>query len=104
MDHHAVSYIDGHMTCTTCVICALKEDQISRFCFSWRYICTAISQTFSSNSSNIPTISAVIDYRCFLLALLILILTRWVPQTKKLHPVVFIVLSAVIGIVFRMSA
>lgn len=48
--------------------------------------------------------SAVIDYRCFLLALLILILTRWVPQTKKLHPVVFIVLSAVIGIVFRMSA
>ena len=48
--------------------------------------------------------SAVIDYRCFLLAVLILILTRWVPQTKKLHPVIFIALSAVIGIVCRMSA
>lgn len=48
--------------------------------------------------------SAVIDYRCFLLALLILILTRWVPKAKDLHPVVFIALSAVIGIVFRMSA
>lgn len=47
--------------------------------------------------------SAVIDYRCFLLALLILILTRWVPKAKDLHPVFFIALSAVIGIVFRMS-
>ena len=45
--------------------------------------------------------SAVIDYRCFLLAVLILVLTRWVPQTKKLHPVIFIALSAVIGIVLK---
>ena len=48
--------------------------------------------------------SAVIDYRCFLLALLILVLTRWIPQTKKLHPVIFIALSAVIGILFHMAA
>ncbi len=47
--------------------------------------------------------SAVIDYRCFLLAIVMLILTRWVPQTKKLHPVIFIAISAVIGIVFHMS-
>ena len=46
---------------------------------------------------------AVFDFRLFFLAALILILTRWVPQTKKLHPVVFIVLSAVIGIVFHLS-
>ena len=46
---------------------------------------------------------AVIDYRCFVLAAVILILTRWVPKTKKLHPVVFIALAAVAGIVFRMS-
>ena len=48
--------------------------------------------------------SAVIDYRSFLLAALILALTRWVPQTKKLHPVIFIAVSALIGIVFHMSA
>ena len=48
--------------------------------------------------------SAVVDYRCFVLAAAILILTRWVPQTKKLHPVVFIAISAVAGIVFHMSA
>ena len=48
--------------------------------------------------------SAVIDYRCFLLAVLILVLTRWVPQTKKLHPVIFIAISALIGIVFHMAS
>ena len=48
--------------------------------------------------------TAVIDYRCFVLAAVILILTRWVPKTKKLHPVVFIALAAVAGIVFRMSS
>ena len=47
--------------------------------------------------------SAVIDYRCFVLAVVILILTRWVPKVKDLHPVFFIFASAVIGIVFRMS-
>lgn len=47
--------------------------------------------------------SAVIDYRCFLLAAVILVLTRWVPKTKKWHPVVFIALSAVAGIVCHMS-
>ena len=47
--------------------------------------------------------SAVIDYRCFVLAAVILILTRWIPQTRKLHPVVFIVLSAAAGILFHMS-
>ncbi|MBP3872488.1 MAG: chromate transporter [Lachnospiraceae bacterium] len=47
--------------------------------------------------------SAVFDYRCLLVAVLILVLTRWVPQTRKLHPVVFIAMSAVIGIVLRMS-
>ena len=47
--------------------------------------------------------SAVIDYRCFVLAAVILILTRWIPQTRKLHPVVFIALSAAAGILFHMS-
>ena len=46
---------------------------------------------------------AVIDYRCFLLAALILILTRWVPKVRDMHPILFIIASAVIGIVFHMS-
>ena len=39
-----------------------------------------------------------------LLAVLVLALTRWIPQTKKLHPIYFILLSAVIGVVFHFSA
>ena len=47
--------------------------------------------------------SAVIDFRCFLLALLILIATRWIPKLKDLHPVIFIICSALIGIALHMS-
>lgn len=38
-----------------------------------------------------------------LLAAVLLMLTRRVKQTKNLHPVVFIALSAVVGIVFRFA-
>ena len=38
-----------------------------------------------------------------LLAAVLLVLTRRVKQTKNLHPVVFIALSAVVGIVFRFA-
>ena len=37
------------------------------------------------------------------LAAVILVLTRWVPATKKLHPIVFIGLSALVGVVFRFA-
>ena len=47
--------------------------------------------------------AAVIDYRCFVLAVLVLIMTRWVPKIKDLHPIIFIIASALIGIVFHMS-
>ncbi len=47
--------------------------------------------------------SAILDFRCLVVAVLILILSQWVPRTKKLHPIIFIALSAVIGIVLHMS-
>ena len=34
------------------------------------------------------------------LAAVILVLTRWVKPTKGLHPIVFILASAVVGVVF----
>jgi len=42
-----------------------------------------------------------LDYRYIILALILVILTRLVPFTKKLHPIVFIIISAVVGIVFK---
>ena len=35
------------------------------------------------------------------LAAVILVLTNWVKPTKNLHPIIFIVISAVVGVVFH---
>jgi len=43
----------------------------------------------------------LISLKAISLAVLLLVLTRWVKPTKKLHPVFFILFSAVIGIVFH---
>ena len=40
--------------------------------------------------------------KALLLAVLLLVLTRWVKQTKKLHPIVFILGSAVVGVLFKL--
>lgn len=47
--------------------------------------------------------SAVIDVRCFILAAVIFVATRYIPKVKKWHPIIFILLSAAIGIIFHMS-
>lgn len=44
---------------------------------------------------------AHLELKHLLLAAAILILTRWVPKVKNLHPIYFILFSAVIGVVFR---
>ena len=43
---------------------------------------------------------AKLDLRALALALLLLVLTRFVPKVRELHPAVFIAFSALIGIVF----
>lgn len=47
------------------------------------------------------SINTHFDFKNIALAIVILILTRWTPKIKKLHPIVFIIFSAVIGIIFR---
>ncbi len=42
-----------------------------------------------------------VRWEAVLLAALLLVLTQWVKPTKKLHPILFIAFSAVVGIVFR---
>ena len=42
-----------------------------------------------------------VDYRYVILAVILVILTDFVKPTKKLHPILFILFSAVAGIVFR---
>ena len=42
-----------------------------------------------------------LNWRGLVLAAVLLVLTNWVKLTKKWHPIVFIGLSAVVGVAFR---
>ncbi len=46
---------------------------------------------------------ALFNWRALALAAVLLVLTRYVKPTRKLHPVFFILFSAVVGIVFRFA-
>ena len=48
-----------------------------------------------------PNSALPLDWRALALAAVLLVLTRFVKLTKKWHPIVFIALSALVGIVFR---
>ena len=45
----------------------------------------------------------LLNYKAVILAAVLLVLTRWFKPTKGLHPVVFIAISAVIGIIFSFA-
>ena len=45
-------------------------------------------------------LSSLFQWKQIILAAVLLVLTRGIKQTKKLHPIVFIAFSAVVGIVF----
>ena len=49
-------------------------------------------------------IADLLNYKAVIFAIILLIFTRWVKQTKDLHPAVFIGISAVVGIVFSFGA
>ena len=44
---------------------------------------------------------AIFRWREMILAAAILVLTRWMPKVKDLHPIVFIALGAVVGILLK---
>jgi len=45
----------------------------------------------------------LLNLQGLLLAAVLLVLTNWVPRVKTLHPIVFIGLSAAVGVVFRFA-
>ena len=44
---------------------------------------------------------ALLNWKSIALAAVLVVLTRWVKYTKNLHPIVFILASAIVGVVFR---
>ena len=55
------------------------------------------------NSFSLGECSGLLNWPGLLLAAVLLVLTNWVKPTKKLHPIVFIGISAVVGVVFQFS-
>ena len=56
------------------------------------------------NSFSLAEGSGLLNWPGLLLAAVLLVLTNWVKPTKKLHPIVFIGISAVVGVVFQFSS
>lgn len=46
---------------------------------------------------------SMLRYQELALAAVVLVLTNWVKPTKKLHPIVFVMFSAVIGVIFQIG-
>ena len=44
-----------------------------------------------------------VNWKAVALAAVVLVLSNWVKPTKKWHPIVFIGISAVVGVVFRFA-
>ena len=63
---------------------------------------TVVLSTFVTGTvAAVSDLLTAIDWKGVVLAAVLLVLTRWVKPTKKLHPIVFIVLSAVVGVVLK---
>ena len=62
VDHHSVADIDADMRSTGRIIGALKEDQITGSCAFRGNTDTGLSQSLRSETSEIPSDTAVIDH------------------------------------------
>ncbi len=61
----------------------------------------ASSSTVSGSIMKVFSLVGSLNWRGLALAAVLLVLTNWVKLTKKWHPIVFIGLSAAVGVVFR---
>lgn len=61
---------------------------------------SVVAMTFVQSKALGSGLLNVINWKAVVLAAVILALTHCVKQTKKLHPIIFIIASAIIGIVF----
>ena len=64
----------------------------------------ASSSTVSGSIMKVFSLVGGLNWRGLVLAAVLLVLTNWVKLTKKWHPIVFIGLSAVVGVAFRFGS
>ena len=64
----------------------------------------ASSSTVSGSIMKAFSLVGSLNWRGLVLSAVLLVLTNWVKLTKKWHPIVFIGLSAVVGVAFRFGS
>ena len=64
-------------------------------------ITVALATFVTGSVTAVSDLVTAIDWKGVVLAAVLLVLTRWVKATKKLHPIGFIAASAVVGIVLK---
>lgn len=57
----------------------------------------------SQNFGDLTAVLHGVEWKAVVLAALLLLLTRYVPKVKSWHPIVFIGLSAAVGVIFRFA-
>ena len=57
----------------------------------------------SQNFGDLAAVLHGVEWKAVVLAALLLLLTRYVPKVKSWHPIVFIGLSAAVGVIFRFA-
>ena len=63
---------------------------------------TVVRKTFLVGTvTAVADLLTAIDWKAVVLAAVLLVLTRWVKATKKLHPIVFIAASAAVGLLLK---
>ncbi|MDD2415047.1 MAG: chromate transporter [Eubacteriaceae bacterium] len=55
------------------------------------------------NTGNFVSFLQSANIKAIVLAIIIIMLTRFIPQTKKWHPIIFIMISAVVGMIFHFA-
>ena len=57
----------------------------------------------SQNFGDLTAMLHGVEWKAVVLAAVLLLLTRYVPRVKSWHPIVFIGLSAAVGVIFRFA-
>lgn len=57
----------------------------------------------SQNFGDLTAVLHGVEWKAVILAAVLLLLTRYVPRVKSWHPIVFIGLSAAVGVIFRFA-
>ena len=57
----------------------------------------------SQNFGDLTAVLHGVEWKAVVLAAVLLLLTRYVPRVKSWHPIVFIGLSAAVGVIFRFA-